>query len=96
MKEIDSVKDFVLRDIYYNKKTGFQNQKRTYEAAKQRLGDITPAYVKLWFDRQRFQQLKPETGYNSYIVDAPNKEVAVDLADFSKMVSIIEDIDIYL
>ena len=83
-KENDTLKDFVLRDIYYNKQTGFQNQKRTYEAAKKRLGDIKPAYVKSWFDRQRFQQLKPQAGFNSYIVDAPNKEIAVDLADFSK------------
>ena len=83
MKENDSVKYNVLRDIYYKNKTGFQNQKRTYEAAKKRLGDITPAYVKGWFDRQRFQQLKPQSGFNSYIVDAPNKEVAVDLADYS-------------
>jgi len=82
--ENDRLKDFVLRDIYYNQKTGFQNQKRTYEQAKKRLGDITPAYVKSWFERQTFQQLKPEKGFNSYIVDGPNQEVAVDLADFSK------------
>ena len=84
MKDNDSVKYFVLRDIYYNKKTGFQNQKRTYEAAKKRLGDITPAYVKGWFERQKSQQLKPHRGFNRYIVDAPNQEVAVDLADVSR------------
>ena len=84
MKEIDSVKDFVLRDIYYNKQTGFQNQKRTYEAAKKRLANITPAYVKAWFERQKFQQLNPQKGFNSYIVDRPYQEIAVDLADFSR------------
>ena len=30
----DKLKYFVLRDIHYNQSTGFQNQKRTYEAAK--------------------------------------------------------------
>ena len=49
----DKIKDFVLRDIYYNQSTGFQNQKRTYEAAKKRLSDITPTYVKDWFQRQK-------------------------------------------
>ena len=31
--ENDKLKDFVLRDIYYNENTGFQSQQRTYEAA---------------------------------------------------------------
>ena len=82
--ENDTLKDYVLRDIYYNEKTGFQNQKRTYEAAKKRLSDITPAYVKDWFSKQKSQQLKPQKGFNSYIVDSPNQEIAVDLADFSR------------
>ena len=83
-KENNQLKDFVLRDIYYNEKTGFQNQKRTYEQAKKRLSDITPAYVSEWFKKQKFQQLKPHTGFNSYIVDRPFVEVAADLADFSR------------
>ena len=33
-KENDKIKDYVLRDIYYNQDTGFQNQQRTYKAAK--------------------------------------------------------------
>jgi len=49
----DKLKDFVLRDIYYNQSDGFQNQRRTYEAAKKRLSDITPAYVSDWFKRQK-------------------------------------------
>ena len=80
----DEVKDFVLRSIYYDQETGFQNKKRTYELAKKRLSDITPAYVSQWFDKQKFQQYKPYRGLNSYIVDGPNQEVAVDLADFSR------------
>ena len=83
-EENNKLKDYVLRDIYYNKKTGFQNQNRTYTAAKERLSDITPEYVKEWFGRQKGQQLKPYKGFNSYIVDSPNQEVAVDLADFSR------------
>ena len=80
----DQVKDFVLRSIYYNQETGFQNQKRTYEAAKKRLSDITPEYVAQWFKKQKGEQLKPYRGFNSYIVDGPNQEVAADLADFSR------------
>ena len=78
------IKDFVLRDIYYNQSTGFQNQKRTYEAARERLSDITPAYVGEWFKKQKGQQLKPYRGLNSYIVDRPFQEVAADLADFRR------------
>ena len=33
-KEDNQIKDHVLRDIYYNQDTGFQNQQRTYKAAK--------------------------------------------------------------
>ena len=80
----DEVKDFVLRSIYYDQETGFQNQKRTYEAAKKRLSDITPEYVGQWFKKQKFQQLKPYTGHNSYIVDRQFQEIAADLADFSR------------
>jgi hypothetical protein len=83
-KENNKLKDFVLRDIYYNEKTGFQNQARTYKAAKARLSDITPEYVKEWLGKQTGQQLKPYRGFNSYIVDGPNQEVAADLADFSR------------
>ena len=50
-EENNKLKDYVLRDIYYNKKTGFQNQYRTYTAAKERLSDITPEYVKEWFGK---------------------------------------------
>ena len=77
----DKLKDFVLRDIYYNQSTGFQNQKRTYESAKKRLSDISLDYVKDWFQRQKSTQLKPYMGFNSYIVDRPNIEVQADLAD---------------
>ena len=49
----DEIKNFVLRDIYYNENTGFQSQQRTYEAARKRLSDITPEYVKEWFSRQK-------------------------------------------
>ena len=80
----DKVKDFVLRDIYYNSASGFQNQKRTYEAAKKRLSDISLDYVKDWFQRQKSTQLKPYKGFNSYIVDRPFVEVQADLADFSR------------
>ena len=80
----DKVKDFVLRDIYYNSASGFQNQKRTYEAAKKRLSDISLNYVKDWFQRQKSTQLKPYKGFNSYIVDRPFVEVQADLADFSR------------
>ena len=73
-----------MNDIYYNEKTGFQNQKLTYEAAKKRLSDITAEYVQEWFSKQKGQQLKPYRGFNSYIVDGPNQEVAADLADFSR------------
>ena len=52
-EENNKLKDFVLRDIYYNEKAGFQNQKRTYEAAKKRLSDITTNYVKQWLGRQK-------------------------------------------
>ena len=83
-KDNDELKKFVLRDIYYNEKTGFQNQARTYKAAKARLSDITQEYVKQWFSRQKSTQLKPYKGFNSYIVDAPNIEVSADLADFSR------------
>ena len=48
----DDIKNFVLRDIYYNENTGFQSQQRTYEAAQKRLSDITPQYVKEWFSKQ--------------------------------------------
>ena len=44
--ENNKIKDFVLRDIYYNQDTVFQNKQRTYKSAKERLADITPAYVK--------------------------------------------------
>jgi len=80
----DEVKDHVLRTVYYNDETGFQSVARTYQAAKKRLGDITLAYVKSWFERQKTQQLKPLKGFNSYIVDKPLVEVAVDLADYSR------------
>ena len=60
----DEVKDFVLRSIYYDQETGFQNQKRTYELAKKRLSDITPKYVSQWFDKQKFQQFKPYKEFN--------------------------------
>ena len=80
----DELKKIVWRDIYYNEKTGFQNQRKTYEAARKPLSDITPEYVKEWFGRQKGQQLKPYRGFNSYIVDGPNQEVAADLADFSR------------
>ena len=80
----DKLKDFVLRDIYYNQSDGFQNQRRTYEAAHQRLSDIAPAYVSDGFKRQKTTQLKPYKGFNSYIVDRPFQEVAADLADFSR------------
>jgi hypothetical protein len=83
-KENDKIKDYVLRDIYYNQDTGFQNQQRTYKAAKKRLSDITPEYVREWFSKQKGQQLKPYRGFNSYIVDRPSQEVAADLADFSR------------
>ena len=33
-EENNRLKDSVLRDIYYNQDTGFQNQQRTYKAAK--------------------------------------------------------------
>ena len=52
-EEINKLKEFVLRDIYYNEATGFQNQARTYKAAKKRLSDITTDYVKEWFGRQK-------------------------------------------
>jgi len=80
----DKIKDFVLRDIYYNQSTGFQNQKRTYDLAKKRLSDISLDYVKDWFQRQKSTQLKPYKGFNSYFVDAPNIEISADLADFSR------------
>ena len=83
-KENDKIKDYVLRDIYYNQDTGFQNQQRTYKAAKKRLSDITPEYAREWFSKQKGQQLKPYRGFNSYIVDRPSQEVAADLADFSR------------
>ena len=73
-----------MRDIYYNEKTGFQNQRRTYVAARKRLSDITPEYVEEWLGKQKGQQLMPYRGFNSYIVDGPNQEVAADLADFSR------------
>ena len=40
--ENNKLKDFVLRDIYYNPDTGFQSQRETYKAARKRLSDITP------------------------------------------------------
>ena len=83
-EKYDKLKDFVLRDIYYNQSTGFQNQKRTYESAKKRLSDISLDYVKDWFQRQKSTQLKPYKGFNSYIVDRPFVEVQADLADFSR------------
>ena len=49
----DKIKDFVLRNIYYNEQTGFQNQYRTYKAAKARLSSITPEFVKIWFSKQK-------------------------------------------
>jgi len=55
-KENEKIKDYVLRDIYYNQDTGFQNQQRTYQAAKKRLSDITPEYVREWFSKQKGQQ----------------------------------------
>jgi hypothetical protein len=64
-EENDKLKEFVLRDIYYSEKTGFQNQARTYKAAKARLSDITQEYVKQWFSRQKSTQLKPSRGFNS-------------------------------
>ena len=69
--ENDTLKDYVLRDIHYNQDTGFQSQRRTYEAAKKRSSDISLDYVQDWFKKQKSEQLKTERGYNSYIVDRP-------------------------
>ena len=80
----NGVKDHVLRSIYYDPDHGFQSQQRTYDLAHKRLGDISRAYVKAWFERQKTQQVKPITTFNSYIVDNPLVEIACDLADYSR------------
>ena len=54
----DKEKEKIIRQIYYDKDTGFGSIAETYKDAKRILNTITLNDVKVFMEKQQIQQLK--------------------------------------
>ena len=76
-------KEKIIRQVWYDKDTGFGSITETYKDAKQILDTITLNDVREFMKKQQTQQLKAYRGFNSYVANKPLEEIQVDLADFT-------------
>ena len=76
-------KEKIIRQIWYDKDTGFGSIADTYKDAKQILNTITLNDVKVFMEKQQIQQLKAYKGFNSYVANKPLEEIQIDIADFT-------------
>ena len=76
-------KEKIIRQVWYDKDTGFGSIADTYKDAKQILNTITLNDVKVFMEKQQIQQLKAYKGFNSYVANKPLEEIQIDLADFT-------------
>ena len=76
-------KEKIIRQVWYDKDTGFGSIADTYKDAKQILNTITLNDVKVFMEKQQIQQLKAYKGFNSYVAKKPLQEIQADLGDFT-------------
>ena len=76
-------KEAILRQIYYDKETGFGSIAETYRDAHKVLNTITYQDTKDWLDKQKSRQTKSYRGFNSYVAPKALHEFQVDLAVFT-------------
>lgn len=77
-------KETVLRQIYYDKDTGFGSISETYKDANKVLNSITYQDTKDWLEKQKSRQTKPYRGFNSYVSPKALHELQVDLGDWTE------------
>ena len=80
-------KDTVLRQVYYNKDTGFGGISEAYKDAHKVLNTITYQDTKEWLDKQRSRQNKPYRGFNSYVSPKALHELQIDIGDWTEIAS---------
>ena len=80
-------KETVLRQVYYNKDTGFGGISETYKDAHKALNTITYQDTKEWLDKQRSRHNKPYRGFNSYVSPKALHELQIDIGDWTESAS---------
>lgn len=77
-------KEAVLRQIYYDKDTGFGSISETYRNANKVLNTITYQDTKDWLDKQKSRQTKAYRGFNSYVSPKALHEFQIDIGDWTE------------
>lgn len=78
-------KQNIIKDIYYNKESGYGSQKDTLMQAKEKdktinIQDVSDFYKTLSYKQQRYTY----RGYNSFIPPRANFEIEYDIIDFGR------------
>ena len=76
-------KDKIIRQIYYDRDSGFGSVSDTYKQAHHTLNAITLKDVKDFLSRQKSRHTKSDHGFNSYVAKEPLQEIQIDLAVFT-------------
>ena len=77
-------KETVLRQIYYDRDTGFGSISEIYRDANKVLTTITYQDTKNWLDKQKPRQTKPYRGFNSYVAPKALREFQIDIGDWTQ------------
>jgi hypothetical protein len=80
---IQSDRDRIIRQVYYDVDNGFGSIAETYRDAHKIMNSITYEHVKDFLERQTSRQTKGYRGFNSYVAHEPLQEIQIDIADFT-------------
>ena len=77
-------KETILRQIYYDKDSGFGSISETYRDANKVLNTITDQDTEKWLDKQKSRQTKPYRGFKHYVAPKALHEFQIDIGDWTQ------------